>query len=209
MTAHERSGWRCEDISRRHREWGYNCPAVDLDFVVAEYNHGLPVALAEYKHERARFSTDHPTYNALRALADGFSVDGIPKPLPFFVARYCPRDWWFRVIPLNEPAMKHYAPGRRDLSEQRFVRSLYMLRKRVLDEHDERAIGLLNTIPPGGSPEQIAPWVPRLVKLPTAHRQATSIEAVSVPLARAPRDSRSSASLFEFAKRAGIEGFDG
>jgi hypothetical protein len=32
----------------------FNCPAVDLDFVMAEHNHGLPVALIEYKERHAK-----------------------------------------------------------------------------------------------------------------------------------------------------------
>ncbi len=35
----ERTGWRDEKISQRHREWGYNCPAVDLDFEVVDRVH--------------------------------------------------------------------------------------------------------------------------------------------------------------------------
>lgn len=34
MTAQERTGWRDEEISARHRIWGVNCPAVDLDFLM-------------------------------------------------------------------------------------------------------------------------------------------------------------------------------
>jgi len=34
MTAHERTGFRDEALSRRHREWGINCPAVDVDWLL-------------------------------------------------------------------------------------------------------------------------------------------------------------------------------
>jgi hypothetical protein len=122
--------------------WGFNCPCVDLDFVVAEYNHGLPVALIEYKDKHARApDTGHPTYQALRALADGYGCG----PLPFFIATYCSDLWWFRVLPMNEAAQRHYAHcvGER-LSEQRFVRSLHLLRKSVLSNADMDAIAQLN-----------------------------------------------------------------
>lgn len=101
----ERTGWRCQDISQRHRLWGWNCPGVDLDFVMAEYNHGLPVAIVEYKANGA-FIPDfnHATYRALRALADRYRDD----PLPFLVAFYDPTAWWFRVMPVNQRAMQHY-----------------------------------------------------------------------------------------------------
>jgi len=31
-------------LSDRHRQWGDDCPMVDLDFLMCEYNHGVPVA---------------------------------------------------------------------------------------------------------------------------------------------------------------------
>lgn len=138
----ERTGWRCAAISARHREWGYNCPAVDLDFVVAEYNHGKPVALIEYKERQARQpDIEHPTYRALAALANGY-VDG---PLPFLVAFYDATDWWFRITPVNDRAKEYYKHCLdQALTEQRFVRSLYLLRKRELDAQDLRAIARLN-----------------------------------------------------------------
>lgn len=139
----ERSGWRCEEISQRHRQWGYNCPAVDLDFVVAEYNHGKPVALVEYKDKRAMPpNLDHATYHALTALADGY----VGGPIPFFVATYCSDDWWFLVKPVNAAATKYYAHvADKRISEQRFVRSLYLLRTKVLSIQDEAAIARLNS----------------------------------------------------------------
>ena len=126
MSTHERTGWRDESISRRHREWGYNCPAVDLDFLVAEYNLGKPVALIEYKHEQARWpNLQHATYRALRELAD---IAG----LPFAVVFYRQDPWRFLVLPANQKAQDFYR-GQVSLSELRFVRSLYVLRERVVD----------------------------------------------------------------------------
>ncbi len=128
MSANERTGWRDEEISLRHREWGYNCPAVDLDFLVVEYNLGEPVALVEYKHERAQPPNyRHPTYRAIHKLAD---MAGIP----FMVVFYRREPWRFYVIPINERATSFY---RRELSlsEVRYVRSLYVLRGRVVDAH--------------------------------------------------------------------------
>jgi len=139
---HERTGWRCEAISRRHREWGWNCPAVDLDFVVAEYNHGQPVALVEYKDKHAQKpNLDHPTYNALTALADGYKKGAIP----FFIATYCPENWWFIVSPVNDCAVKYYSHvAGKKISEQRFVKSLYLLRSKVLAACDIAVINKLN-----------------------------------------------------------------
>lgn len=138
----ERTGWRDAELSRRHGLWGFNCPAVDLDFLMMEYNHGKPCALVEYKHKNARpINPDHATYKALVDLAD--ERKGVA--LPCFVAIYNPEGWTFSVIPLNARAKEHYA--RCDgqlLTEQRFVKSLHLLRKRVLTTEDEAAIAQLN-----------------------------------------------------------------
>jgi hypothetical protein len=142
----ERTGWRCEKISRRHREWGYNCPAVDLDFMVAEYNYGKPVALIEYKDKQAQpANVDHPTYKALIDLADGYKGGS----LPCLIAVYCSENWWFNVYPLNDAAKNFYSHViGKTISEQRFVRSLYLLRKKVLTDEDELFISKLNNITP-------------------------------------------------------------
>ena len=138
----ERTGWRCEKISRRHREWGYNCPAVDLDFLVAEYNHGKPVALVEYKDIHARQpDLRHPTYKALIELANNYA----PGPLPFLIAFYDPETWRFRITPMNAAAVAHSGHvAEQWIPEQRFVRGLYLLRKKVLSTEDEQAIARLN-----------------------------------------------------------------
>jgi hypothetical protein len=128
VTAYERTGWRDERISARHRQWGYNCPAVDLDFLVAEYNVGEPVALVEYKHESAQQAQlQHPTYRALSSLCRR-------ADLPFMVVYYRPDPWRFLVVPVNERAVAFYR-GPQSLSERRFVKSLYVMRERVVEAH--------------------------------------------------------------------------
>jgi len=138
----ERTGWRDAELSKRHGNWGFNCPAVDLDFVMMEYNYGKPCALVEYKHMNARqIDPTHATYRALIALADGYKYGS----LPCFVARYNPDDWSFCVIALNDKAKYHYGHCEGEvLTEQRFVRSLHLLRKSVLTAEDEAAISALN-----------------------------------------------------------------
>lgn len=137
-TRQERTGWRDGAISARHREWGFNCPAVDLDFLVAEYNVGKPVALIEYKHFDARTpNIDHPTYRALSDLADNYS----PAPLPFLIAFYWPAIWAFRIIPVNATAKEHFTQWQL-FCERDFVRKLYHLRRLTLARELE---GKLNT----------------------------------------------------------------
>lgn len=135
----ERTGWRDEDLSRRHRKWGFNCPSVDLDFLMIEYNHGLPVAMVEYKHFHARTPNfNHPTYRAISDLADNYKAEG----LPFVVAFYYPDNWSFKVFPVNSVAKKYYKNGT-ELSERRFVESLYYLRGLTADE---AILKILNTL---------------------------------------------------------------
>ena len=124
----ERSGWRDLSLSQRHREWGFNCPAVDLDFLMVEYNIGKPVGLIEYKHHLGMVPDfRHPTYRALTELAD---IAG----LPFIVSFYWPNIWAFRTTPVNEIARKAFVDGR-IYTEREFVTELYRLRRFVLTEH--------------------------------------------------------------------------
>jgi len=141
----ERTGWRDSELSGRHGKWGFNCPAVDLDFVMMEFNHGKPCALVEYKHKSAKVvDPSHATYRALRDLADNYKTGA----LPCFVARYDPSDWSFIVTPLNDSARQHYSHCEGEvLSERRFVKSLHLLRKRVLSTEDVLAIEQLNELP--------------------------------------------------------------
>lgn len=131
MSDFERTGWRDEEISRRHRVWGVNCPACDIDLPLVEYNLGLPAALIEYKHCMAKKpDLRHPTYRALWDLADGYKKD----PLPFLIATYQPDIWSFRVTPVNNAAFRYF-DFNEQVTEREFVRRLYEMRKYVLDKH--------------------------------------------------------------------------
>lgn len=132
----DRTGWRDQEISLRHRIWGFNCPAVDLDFLMVEYNVGLPVGLIEYKHYKARMPRfDHATYRALSDLASNYKETG----LPFLVAFYWPEVWAFRVHPVNDVAKRHFREGE-EFSEYDFVRRLYRLRRLTLSRELENAL---------------------------------------------------------------------
>lgn len=139
MTSVERTGWRDEEISRRHRDWGFNCPAVDLDFLMVEYNIGKPVGLIEYKHYYARLpDLRHPTYRALTDLAD-------TAALPFLLAFYWPGIWAFKITPVNNEAKEHFRQNE-TLCERDFVRKLYRIRRLCLTKEID---GILKTdMPP-------------------------------------------------------------
>lgn len=150
MSRHERSGWRDKDISARHRLWGFNCPAVDLDFLVIEYHFAKPVALIEYKHMKHHEGDNvpllHPTYRALMDLADNYSTtypDGTVKrtPLPFLLVRYEKDPWWFRMKPINEAAItaRNGDNGWSNWTELQFVRGLYNMRDLKVHEQTDLA----------------------------------------------------------------------
>jgi hypothetical protein len=117
----ERTGWRDAGLSGRHRLWGFKLPAVDLDFILCEFDKGKPTAIIEYKHELAKpqFST-HPSYIALSKLGDRAG-------LPVFVVRYSSVFEWFKVMPLNSIAKK-VVPERITVDERTFVTWLYEIR---------------------------------------------------------------------------------
>ena len=122
-TAPERTGWRDERISRRHRMWGWDCPAVDIDLLMLEYDRGLPAALVEFKHEKAAtILMGHPSVRALRVLSDRASI-------PFFLVRYADDLSWFYVTPGNDNALQ-YLPEARKMGEPEWIALLYRCRGR-------------------------------------------------------------------------------
>ena len=140
MTAHERSGWRDEALSLRHRTWGSNCPGADIDFLLVEYDRSVPVALIEYKHHLVgSINPEHPNYRAVGQLADF-------AQLPFFVVFYWPDCWAFRVQSMNLAAEDIEAYKDADLlTEREYVSGLYELRDR---EPDLSVIQRLNNTHP-------------------------------------------------------------
>jgi hypothetical protein len=139
-------------LSDRHREWGQDCPAVDLDFMMCEYNHGISVALVEYKHFGADVFGKSNTTN-YRAISELYLKDG--RQVPLFIARYWPDIWAFRTKAENESATAWASSlgfgwdgNWRDMTEQQFVRMLYRLRKDALNRGDERTIAKLNDVRP-------------------------------------------------------------
>ena len=123
--AEERSGWRDEELSRRHRTWGFHLPIIDIDFAVIHYDLAVPVALIEQKHERAK--PVDLTSHGLRALATLATRANIPA----FVARYADDFSWWEVTGINELALA-IVPETRRVSEEQYVRFLYSLRDRAV-----------------------------------------------------------------------------
>ena len=117
----ERTGWRDEALSRRHRRWGWDCPAVDIDFLMIEYDRGKALALVEYKNEHApEQHSSHPTYQAMIDLGNRAGI-------PVVACRYS-SDWsTWTATPLNAEARRWF-PQRIVLTERGWVTMLYRLR---------------------------------------------------------------------------------
>lgn len=147
-------------LSERHLNfWGDDCPAVDLDFLMCEYNHGISVAIVDYKHHKAKFeNTNSKTFQTLSEL---YGPDR--RQLPFYIARYWTENWSFKLLAVNaaaRAAIERLSSGKFDvhqeipLSEKQYVSFLYRLRKEALSAGDHRYLSRLNdALPP---PEEVA-----------------------------------------------------
>ena len=133
MTANERTGWRDGDLSQHHRDfWGIDCPAVDIDFLVIEYDRCEPKALVEYKNEYAPpIDTEKsPSVKAIRRLADAAGI-------PVFIVRYASDFMQWKVRALNEPAAAYLPDGSNcdsQMDEIGWVTVLYAVRGREVPD---------------------------------------------------------------------------
>lgn len=120
-----------ESISPRHREWGNDCPATNIDCILAEYNHKQPVAFIEYKGRRPMLS-DSSSANAQVMINLGDRAN-----LPNYIVYYNNSDWTFSIAPgnkLSRDLLFKYADFQfnQTIDELRFVGFLYALRQERL-----------------------------------------------------------------------------
>ena len=126
----ERTGWRDQALSARHREWGWDCPAVDIDQVWIEYDMGKVMGLFEYKREAIDWPPDLSARNyvALRDMADKARV-------PLFVVRYGRNLSWFEPRCASNIAHLGWAAYHGGhLTELEYVTFLYKLRTRHIPD---------------------------------------------------------------------------
>lgn len=120
---HYRDTW----LSDRHRLWGFNCPAADVDFLLLEFNNERPVALIDYKesHHQEDYADSRSSRNALKLLADNSKI-------PFLIVKYVTGGGTFQVLPQNEIGAVMCASNRTvlnpQLTEVQYVDFLYWLR---------------------------------------------------------------------------------
>ena len=140
MSANERHGKRDEILSAKHRRWGYNVPATDIDFILCEYDRQIPVALIEHRHVNGSVRFDS-NMNCLHHLAN-------MAGLPFFIVQYRYEDddgtiWcdqhrtidtpaYFRIITGNDRAEQLWFTQDVDtfMTEPEYVTWLHKIRGR-------------------------------------------------------------------------------
>lgn len=134
----ERTNWRDEKLSRRHREWGWDCPAVDIDLLMVEYDRGRAAAIVEYKNEHAKKQTMKKMSANYKALIDlGNRAD-----VPVFTCRYSDDLTQYRVTPLNKAALffarnqGFFTETQKQaiMSEETWVTFLYAIRGRAVPQ---------------------------------------------------------------------------
>lgn len=132
----ERSGWRDEGLSNRHRLYGWDCPAVDIDFLMIEYDTGKPSALVEYKlrEKPQEFDYSSTSFAAIAELANNSHIPAICCQYNKDFTRFWPEA-------MNEYGKK-WLPCRWSLTEEQYVSLLYALRGRhIPDEIKDKLNG--------------------------------------------------------------------
>lgn len=140
-------------ISQRHRKWGPNCIAYDIDFAdgcnPTGVNDGTPVfmegswgkvhSLTEFKHE-----------NILQNLSKAAEMSWVwqiryykdlarGSKIPFFCCLYRTEDFSMRVIPANSYA-RLWVPEETWMSEREWVILLHEIRGITASERDLRCL---------------------------------------------------------------------
>lgn len=133
MSAHERTGWRDQEISERHRRWGFNCPAVDVDFLLIEYDQGTPVAIIDYKLGLERnispMAANHRAQQSLYVRENHHYI-----PVPHYIVTYESQPQWrFRIRAVGAYALIYMKQaGGTELhtcTEAEYVAWLYEMRR--------------------------------------------------------------------------------
>lgn len=144
----ERTNFRDQQISNRHRKYGFDSPAVDLDFILVEYDQRKACALIEHKcftAARKAVHPNNPAFQPMTGLADNSKI-------PSLLAIYWPEFWGYWVYPLNDVAMK-YITGWTDFTEREYVELLYKIRNRIVPK--KVYIGLNHRKPPRKSVREV------------------------------------------------------
>lgn len=134
MSNEERTSWRHEALSKRHRDWGIpgtsaNLPMVDIDFLCLDYDSATPKAIIDYKYRDDPLrmpapDLTHPSYRASLSLCRERD-----QPMPFLIVYYN-QEWTFSVVAVDGMVRV----PRRLYSEAEYVRGLYRIHGRPWPE---------------------------------------------------------------------------
>lgn len=117
VSVNERTGWRDERISTRHRTWGKGFLFTDIDGIWVECKSATPVALIEYKMEKD-FNPDEWQYSVLVNL-------GNMAKLPIFFVKYSHDFTYIQVKGLNKLAInfmeKRYNVRQCSMKEEAYI----------------------------------------------------------------------------------------
>lgn len=123
----ERTGWRDEGLSRRHRQYGFDCPGVDIDFLLIEYDYGKACAIVDYKRKNPEtVKHNHPNVKAMVDLGNRANI-------PVFITFYAKDFSWFYPVPVNKLAGQYF-PENKIITEREWVILLYRMRGRELPQ---------------------------------------------------------------------------
>jgi hypothetical protein len=115
------------EMSERHRLWGFDCPAVDIDFLVIEYDFEVPRALIEMKYISADIDQSKASLKSLTNLANAAKI-------PFFIVTYFNDINGIRKYRIEQK--NKYAEEiiieKKDLTEKEYVSLLYKIRGRII-----------------------------------------------------------------------------
>lgn len=126
-TKPEMTGFRDEEISRRHRKWGHDCPACDCDFILVEYDKLTPVAIIEYKHHGWKDNQFNANIEVIGRLATMAGIYAFVVIYPTPPKSDYPYMFW--IYPENQKA-KNLTTTRFNtwIEESEFVDFLYSIR---------------------------------------------------------------------------------
>ena len=139
MTANEQHFQRDSWLSQRHRTWGLNAPAMDIDFLLIEYDNCTPKAIIDYKHENSTIDINSASARTLGTLGDMATI-------PAYIVVYGHDQYdknalwsapapeathWFTVNPLNDIAVNPHS-NMIKIPELKYVDFLYKLRGRFM-----------------------------------------------------------------------------
>lgn len=119
----ERSRFRDEWISQWHRSLGYGFPAVDVDFLLIEYDRRIPIALIDYKARAPKDSDIDQTSANIQAICWMADASG----LSFWWTYYRAESKQFYPRPMNELA-RGLIKRERWMDEDEYTRFLKHLR---------------------------------------------------------------------------------